>query len=124
MALLARGSGLIKTTGEPFTEKIRIFSQKRAHGEVEFNDGEFAEIQTVGIEAEEKDLLLETIQVHRNDTSYSSEQFQDKLPVGSWLDICTTIEVTTLESDTDGLVEGGQDRQSSKAPRAILLRQN
>jgi hypothetical protein len=95
-------------------EKTRIISQKRVHGEVEYNDGEFAEIQTVGIDGGEKDLLLETIQVHREDTTYSPEQFQDKLPVGSWLDICTTIEVTTLESNTDDLDEGGQvasDRQ-------------
>ena len=58
---------------------------KSVHGEVESNDGEFAEIQTVGIEGIETDLLLETIQVHRSDTSYSCEQFQDKFPVGSWL---------------------------------------
>ena len=77
------------------------------YGEVDYNDGEYAEVQTVGIEASEKDLLLETIQVHRGDTSYSCEQFKDKLPVGLWLDICTTIEVTTLESDTDDLDEGG-----------------
>jgi len=35
---------------------------------------------------------------HREDTSYSSEQFQDKFSVGSWLEISTTIEVTNLES--------------------------
>jgi hypothetical protein len=95
-------------------ETTRITSQTRVHGEVEFNDGEFAEIQTVGIEASETDLLLESIQVHREDTGYSCEQFRDKLPVGSWVDICTTIEVTTLESDTDDLDEAGQvasDRQ-------------
>jgi hypothetical protein len=89
-------------------EKIRIFSQKRVHGEVEYNDGDFAEIRTVGIEGIEKDLLLETIQVHRNDTSYTCEQFREKLPVGSWLSICTTIEVTRLESHTEGLIEDGR----------------
>jgi hypothetical protein len=52
-------------------EKTRIVSHKRVQGEIEYNDGEFAEIQTVGIEGIEKDLLLETIQVHRGDTSYS-----------------------------------------------------
>jgi hypothetical protein len=89
-------------------EKTRIVSQERVRGEVEYNDGEFAEIQTVGIEGGEKDLLLGTIQVLREDTTYSHEQFQDKLPVGSWLDICTTTVVTTVESDTDDLGEGGQ----------------
>jgi hypothetical protein len=95
-------------------EKIRIVSQNRVHGEVEYNDGNFAEIQTVGIEGMEKDLLLETIQVHQHDTSYTCEQFREKLPVGSWLNICTTIEVTRLESDTDDLDDGGRtpdDRQ-------------
>jgi sec-independent protein translocase protein TatA len=41
----------------------------------------------------EKNLLLKTIQVLREDTDYSCEQFRDKLPVGSWLDICTTLEI-------------------------------
>jgi hypothetical protein len=50
------------------TMNKRSISRKRVHGEVEHNDGEFAEIQTVGIEGIEKDLLLETIQVHRCDT--------------------------------------------------------
>ena len=87
-------------------EKTRIFSQKRVYGRTESNNGEFAEIQTVGIEGIDKGLLLETIQVHRQDTSYSCEQFQDKLPVGSWFDICTTVEMKPLESDTDDLDDG------------------
>jgi hypothetical protein len=84
----------------------RAVSRKRVRGDVEHNDGEFAEIQTLGIEGIEKDLLLKTIQVHRCDTDYSREQFRDRYPVGSWLDVCTTIEVTRLESDTDALEEG------------------
>jgi hypothetical protein len=55
-----------------------IVFRKQVHGEVEFNDGEFAEIQAVGIHGIEKDLLLQTIQVHRGDTGYSCEQFQKK----------------------------------------------
>jgi hypothetical protein len=70
--------------------------------------GELAEIQTVGIEGNEKNLLLETIQMHRGDTSYSCEHFQDKLPVGTRLDIRTMIEATTLEADTHDLDEGGK----------------
>ena len=50
-------------------EKTRIVSHKPVHGEVEANDGEFAEIQTAGIEGIEKELKrtlpLETLQVHR-----------------------------------------------------------
>jgi hypothetical protein len=91
-------------------EQIRIVSQKRVRGEVECNDGEFAEIQTVGIEGGEKDLLLETIQVHREDTSYSCDQFRDKLPAESWLDICTTVEITRLKPDTNDLDQYVQAR--------------
>jgi hypothetical protein len=86
-------------------KRTRIVSEKRVHGEVECNDGEFAEIQTVGIEGVEKNLLLETVQAHRDDTSYSCEQFQDKLSVGTWLDICTTSTMT--QQRTVGAVEGG-----------------
>jgi hypothetical protein len=54
-----------------------------------------------------KRTLLETIQMHRGDTSDSCEQFQDKIQVGTRLDICTTIGVTTLEEETNDLDEGG-----------------
>jgi hypothetical protein len=36
------------------------------------DDGELAEIQTVGIEGIEKNLLLKAIRMHRGDTSYSA----------------------------------------------------
>jgi hypothetical protein len=85
-----------------------LICRKQVNGEVELNDGEFADIQTVGIEGIEKDLLLQTIQVHRGDTGYSCEQFQEELPVGSWLKICTTIEMTRLDSDTDDFDQGGK----------------
>jgi hypothetical protein len=38
--------------------------RKRVEGKVEYNDGDFAEVQTVGTEDIEKDLLLDTIQLH------------------------------------------------------------
>ena len=40
---------------------------KRLAGKVQRNDREFAEIQTVGIEGVEKDLLLDAIQIDRSD---------------------------------------------------------
>ena len=67
---------------------------KRLEGEVEFNDGEFAEIQTYGIEGIEKDLLLKTVQIHREDTDDTSDEFQRRLPVGTVLEIATTTEIT------------------------------
>ena len=69
-------------------------TRKRVEGEVEHNDGEFAEIQTIGTEGIEKDLLLETIQIHRGDTHDTPEEFQHRFPVGVRLCILTTTEVT------------------------------
>ena len=74
---------------------------KRVEGEVEFNDGEFAEIQTYGIEGIEKDLLLKTVQIHREDTEDTSDEFQRRLPVGTLLEIITTTEFTKLETGLD-----------------------
>ena len=77
---------------------------KRVEGEVEFNDGEFAEIQTYGIEGIEKDLLLKAVQIRREDTEDTSDEFQKRLPVGTVLKIITTTEFTIkLEPGLDGL---------------------
>lgn len=45
-----------------------MLTSKRVEGEVEYNDGEFAEVMTIGIEGIEEGLLLETTQIHRYDT--------------------------------------------------------
>lgn len=75
---------------------------KRVEGEVEYNDGEFAEVQTYGIEGIEKDLLLKTVQIHRNDTDDTSDEFQRRIPVGAVVEITTTTELTTkLKSPVD-----------------------
>ena len=79
---------------------------KKVKGEIDYNDGEFAEVQTCGIEGIEKDLLLGTIQIHREDTSDTPEEFQHRFPVGMWLDIVTTTEITP-ESNTDEFAETG-----------------
>jgi hypothetical protein len=52
--------------------------RKDVRGVVEYNDGEFAEIQTVGIEGIEKALLLCKIQLHREDTDDSRQEFQSR----------------------------------------------
>ena len=46
-----------------------MLSSKRVEGAVEYNDGEFAEVLTYGIEGIDKDLLLETIQIHPDDAA-------------------------------------------------------
>ena len=60
--------------------------RKRVEGKVEYNDGEFAEVLTNGIEGIEKDLLLEVVQFHRCDSSDAPEEFQQQFPVGMWLE--------------------------------------
>jgi hypothetical protein len=71
-----------------------MLTSKRVEGQVEYNDGEFAEIQTIGIEGIEKDLWLDTIQIHRDDTDNTPEEFQRRFPVGMRLGILTTTEIT------------------------------
>jgi hypothetical protein len=72
-------------------EKTRIVVRKRVKGRVDYNDGEFADVQTVGIEGVEKDLWLETIQIYCEDTNETSDEFQRRFPVGRWLDILPSL---------------------------------
>jgi hypothetical protein len=71
--------------------------RKRVDGEVKFNDGEFAEILTFGIEGIERDLALDTIQLHREDTGDTPEDFQRRFPVGMTLGILTIAEFAKKE---------------------------
>jgi hypothetical protein len=79
---------------------------KKVKGEVDYNDGEFAEVQNSGIEGIEEDLLLETFQIHRENISCSPEEFCRRFPVGMRLDVVTTTEITP-ELDLDNLGESG-----------------
>jgi hypothetical protein len=73
-----------------------MLTRKRVEGEVENNDGEFAEVPTYGIEGIEKGLHLETIQIHREDTDDTPQQFQKRFPVGTTLSILTITEITAI----------------------------
>lgn len=68
-------------------------------GVVEFNDGQFAEVQTFGVQGVEQDLLLSTMQIHREDAAETPEQFEKRLPVGMLLHITTTTEINCRERD-------------------------
>lgn len=72
-------------------QKVTI--TKETLGKVEFNDGEFAEIEKIGVEGIEACLLLDRIQIDRSDTSYSRRKFRRIFPAGTLLDVSTTIEV-------------------------------
>jgi hypothetical protein len=72
----------------------QVIVTKRVEGEVQFNDGEFAEVQTYGIEGIEKDLLLKNVHIHREDTVNTNDEFQKRFSVGTVLQITTTTEFT------------------------------
>jgi hypothetical protein len=76
--------------------------RKRVEGKIQYNDGQFAEIQTVGLEGPEKGLHIDDIQVDRSETHDTPGQFQRRFPVGMWLDITTTTEFRLRESPHEG----------------------
>jgi hypothetical protein len=89
-------------------EKTQMITRQRVEGEVQYNNGEFAEVLTFGIEGIEKDLALETIQIHCEDTGDTPEQFRQRFPVGTTLSILTITEITrnrvrrALQSNSGG----------------------
>jgi hypothetical protein len=50
------------------TSRLAVTTRREVRGEVLYNDGNFAEIQTIGTEGIERGLLLDTVQIHRSDT--------------------------------------------------------
>jgi hypothetical protein len=69
------------------------FVRKRVEGEVQYNDGQFAEVQTNGIQGIATNLLLEILQIHREDTDDTESEFKHRFPVGMRLDVLTTTEM-------------------------------
>ena len=61
-------------------EKNQMMTLKQVEGEVEYNDGELAEIQTVGTDGIEKNLLLETIQMHRSNDTNTPRRVPSQVP--------------------------------------------
>ena len=76
--------------------KTMMVIRKRVEGQVLYNDGEFTEIQTNGIEGMEEGLLLNWIQTDREDTGDTPEEFQRRFPIGMWVDIVTITEITPV----------------------------
>ena len=87
-----------------------MLTNKRVEGQVEYNNGEFAEVLTYGIEGIEKDLLLDTIQIHCEDAEDTPEQFQKRFPVGTTLSILTITEITTKSSENVSAGDGQHRR--------------
>ena len=101
-------------------EKKRLVVRKRVDGEIRYNDGEFAEVQPVGIEKIEKDCLLKTIPIRRKDTSDTPEEFQRRFPIGTRVNIHTTTDISAHPSaDMAKLVP---NRPPTKYRRGTSLR--
>ena len=66
---------------------------KEVEGVVDSNDGEFAEINTIGIEGIEDGIWLGTMQIRRVNMEDTWEEFLHRLPVGMRLQIVTTTEI-------------------------------
>ena len=96
--------------------KAHLVVCRAVEGVVDYNDGEFAEVQTVGIDGIETDLRLATIQVHREDTNDTPEEFQRRFPVGTWVDIRTTTEITNKSVQSSA---GGASRRPPRAGPSI-----
>jgi hypothetical protein len=74
---------------------------KKLRGPVEYNDGAFAEVQTLGVEGIEKNLLLATIQINRCEVGDAPEEFRHNFQVGMWLEVSATTEIKALRRTTD-----------------------
>ena len=61
--------------------KTQTLICKRVEGEVQYNNGEFAEVLTFGIDGFEKDLALETIQIHCEEQMIHLSSFSNGSPL-------------------------------------------
>jgi len=80
-------------------ERGRQFVCNRVEGEIQYNAAEFAEAQTNGIEGIENNLILGTIQIHREDTDDTKSEFEHRFPVGMWIGIVITTEISAQPTD-------------------------
>jgi hypothetical protein len=83
-------------------EKLQVTSEVERYGQVTYNDGQFAEVQLIGMEGLESGLLLETIQLHREETDKSTADFLRELPCGTRLHVSITTEVTRIDEYSAG----------------------
>jgi hypothetical protein len=77
-------------------ERSSVTIQKRVEGQVVFNNGQFAEIETYGIDGIETGLFLDTIQVDRGATASDMRNFKRTFRRGTCLEISTTLEISRI----------------------------
>ena len=78
---------------------------KEVEGVVDSNDGEFAEINTIGIEGIEDGLWLGTMQIRRVNMEDTRKDFLQRLPVGMRLRVVTTTEIKPIRQSPADLNE-------------------
>jgi hypothetical protein len=74
-------------------KRVSVTVIKKTLGMIEHNDGEFVEVQNIGIEGIETGLHLDRVQIQRSDTEYNRRDFLRRFKVGGLLDVCTTLRV-------------------------------
>jgi hypothetical protein len=83
-----------------------VIVTNKVEGEVDYNDGEFAEAKTFGIEGIENGLWLGDMQIHRAKIEYTPDGFRERYPVGMVLQIVTTTEIRPVSQSPLNLSKG------------------
>lgn len=72
-----------------------------SRSQVVFNNGQFAEIETYGIEGIETGLFLDTIQVDRGEAASDTRNFKRNFRRGTCLEITTTTEISRIHKSAE-----------------------
>jgi hypothetical protein len=88
--------------------------RKSLAGHVSYNDGDLVEIELVGVEGVEKNLVLDTTQVSIYETTDTKEQFLQRFPAGTWLNMTLTTEITPYRQQRKRTRQKSEDRESGK----------
>ena len=67
--------------------------ERRELGRVSFNDGDFAELEISGTEGVEEGIFLETIQVSRDDTGQTVQDFLRSFIVGTEFNVRRIVQI-------------------------------
>jgi hypothetical protein len=95
-----------------------------AEGDVELNDGEFAKIQTDGIYGLEEGVLFLTLEIQRDETRYTPDEFELRFPAGSSVKIQFTTKITAQpgRKSTSAAVPGTNLHSRSRGKRKVSFR--
>jgi hypothetical protein len=92
----------------------KMIIRKSVAGHVIYNDGDLAEIELVGVEGVEKNLVLDTMQVSIYETTDTKEQFLRRFPADMWLNMTLTTGITPYRQQRKRARQKSEDRESGK----------